>query len=131
MASSQRPIRTTCCLGSPWKQIACEEGTDRDGSAPLCWTCAHGIAPDEPHRVYLFQFAKLGVFKVGITHNRRDRRLFQHISESGDLISSAVVADRYAALAVRGVGLESDGGVATARHQPDRLPAGRFHRGMA
>ena len=23
----------------------------RDGTAPLYWTCPHGIRPDEPHRI--------------------------------------------------------------------------------
>lgn len=67
------------------------------GSAPLCWTCTHGIRPDEPHRVYLFHFPALGVFKVGLTHNRHDRRMFQHIAGGGTLVDSVVVYDREAA----------------------------------
>ena len=67
------------------------------GSSPLCWTCTHGIRPDEPHRVYLFHFPSLNVMKVGLTHNRHDRRLFQHMAEGGELIDTIVVADRESA----------------------------------
>ena len=67
------------------------------GSSPLCWTCTHGIRPDEPHRVYLFHFPALNVMKVGLTHNRHDRRLFQHMAEGGELIDTIVVADRESA----------------------------------
>jgi hypothetical protein len=66
----------------------------RLGSAPLCWTCTYGIRPDEPHRVYLFHFPALGVMKVGITHNRHDRRLFDHGMQGGILIDSVLVSDR-------------------------------------
>lgn len=68
-----------------------------DGSAPLCWTCTHGIRVDEPHRVYLFHFPVLGVYKVGITHNRHDVRLLQHQIEGGNLIETAVLPDRTSA----------------------------------
>jgi hypothetical protein len=64
------------------------------GSAALCWTCTHGIRPDEPHRVYLFHFPSLRVMKVGLTHDRHDRRFFQHIAEGGELVDSVVVPDR-------------------------------------
>lgn len=67
------------------------------GTAALCWTCTHGIRPDEPHRVYLVHFALLGVYKVGITHNRHDRRLLEHAIEGGRLIESLVLSDREAA----------------------------------
>lgn len=70
------------------------------GSAPLCWTCTHGIAKDEPHRVYLFRFPQLAVLKVGITHNRHDRRLIEHRIEGGVLLETAVVPDRESSLAV-------------------------------
>jgi hypothetical protein len=70
----------------------------RDGTAPLCWTCTHGIRWDEPHRVYLFRFPRLGVLKVGITHDRHDRRLVQHRVEGGELVQTVVVPDRRAAL---------------------------------
>jgi len=66
-------------------------------SAPLCWTCTHGIRPDEPHRVYLFHFPSLEVMKVGLTHDRHDRRLFQHMAEGGQLVDSVVVPDRESA----------------------------------
>ena len=66
----------------------------RLGSAPLCWTCTYGIRPDEPHRVYLFHFPALGVMKVGLTHNRHDRRLFDHGMQGGILIDSVLIPDR-------------------------------------
>ena len=69
----------------------------RTGSAPLCWTCTHGIRPDEPHRVYLVHFSSLKVMKVGLTHNRHDRRLFDHEIEGGRVIDTVVVPDREAA----------------------------------
>ena len=64
------------------------------GTARLCWTCTHGIRADEPHRVYLVRFQALGVLKVGLTHNRHDRRLFQHELEGGTVVESIVVPDR-------------------------------------
>ena len=67
------------------------------GTAPLCWTCTHGIRPDEPHRVYLVRFEGFGVLKVGLTHNRHDRRLAQHQLEGGIVVESIVVPDRAAA----------------------------------
>lgn len=67
------------------------------GSTPLCWTCTHGIRPDEPHRVYLFHFPSLRVMKVGLTHDRHDRRFFQHMAEGGQLVDSVVVPDRESA----------------------------------
>jgi hypothetical protein len=67
---------------------------------PACWTCTHGIRPDEPHRVYLFRFPVLGVPKIGITHNRHDSRLDDHMVNGGILIDSVVAPDRKAALAV-------------------------------
>ncbi len=69
----------------------------RRGKAPLCWTCTHGIRPDEPHRVYLVHFPALGVVKVGLTHDRHDRRLFQHMAEGGELVDTVVVPDRESA----------------------------------
>lgn len=70
------------------------------GTAPLCWTCTHGIRPDEPHRVYLVRFDALGVMKVGLTHNRHDRRLGQHELEGGTVVESIGVPDRAAARAL-------------------------------
>jgi hypothetical protein len=64
------------------------------GTARLCWTCTHGIRVDEPHRVYLVRFQALGVLKVGLTHNRHDRRLLQHELEGGTIVESIVVPDR-------------------------------------
>lgn len=71
-----------------------------DGTGPACWTCTHGIRPDEPHRVYLFRFPALGVLKIGITHNRHDARLIEHQINGGVLLQTAVVPDRDTALAV-------------------------------
>lgn len=72
----------------------------RDGTAPLCWTCTHGIRPDEPHRVYLVRFPALGVLKVGITHDRHDRRLIDHQLAGGHVVDTVRVPDRAAALRV-------------------------------
>lgn len=66
----------------------------RDGTAPLCWTCTHGIRPDEPHRVYLVHFPALAVMKVGLTHDRHDRRLLEHQLQGGDTLATVVVPDR-------------------------------------
>ncbi len=71
-----------------------------NGTAPLCWTCTHGIRPDEPHRVYLFHFPRLHVMKVGLTHNRHNRRFEQHELEGGVFLASVVVTDRAAARAL-------------------------------
>ena len=68
----------------------------RTGSAPLCWTCTHGIRPDEPHRVYLFHPA-LKVMKIGLTHNRHDRRLLDHALSGGTVIDTVVVPNRESA----------------------------------
>lgn len=65
-----------------------------DGSAPLCWTCTHGIRPDEPHRVYLVRFPQLHVLKVGLTHARHDARLEAHRLEGGEVLATVVVPDR-------------------------------------
>jgi hypothetical protein len=69
----------------------------RTGSAPLCWTCTFGIRPDEPHRVYLIHFPTFGVMKVGITHNRHDRRLSDHEVEGGKVVDTVAVSDRESA----------------------------------
>ncbi len=71
-----------------------------NGTGPACWTCTHGIRPDEPHRVYLFRFPALGVLKIGITHNRHDSRLVEHQVNGGVILQTVVVPDRAAALAV-------------------------------
>jgi hypothetical protein len=84
------------------------------GTAPLCWACTHGIAPDEPHRVYLFRFAALGVMKVGLTHARHDRRLGEHTFEGGDLVEIVEVPDRAAARRLEAAVLQ--------RYRPWRTP---------
>ncbi len=66
----------------------------RDGTAPLCWTCTHGIRPDEPHRVYLVHFPELAVMKVGLTHDRHDRRLLDHALGGGRTVETVAVPDR-------------------------------------
>jgi len=35
--------------------------------------------------------------KVGLTHDRHDRRLFQHMAEGGQLVDSVLVPDRESA----------------------------------
>lgn len=74
-----------------------------EGSASLRWTCTYGIRPDEPHRIYLFHFADLRVFRVGITHSRHNGRLLQHQVSGGKLVESALVVDRSAALRIETV----------------------------
>jgi len=69
----------------------------RKGSAGECWTCKTGIRPDEPHRVYHFHFPSLGVMKIGITHNRDDRRLDEHAIQGGRVVATVVVPNRWAA----------------------------------
>jgi hypothetical protein len=70
-----------------------------NGTGPACWTCTHGIRPDEPHRLYLFRFPALGVLKVGITHARHDNRLMEHRVNGGELVQVVTVPDRDTALA--------------------------------
>ena len=70
----------------------------RSGTEAKCWTCITGIRPEEPHRVYLFHFPELRVNKIGITHNRDDRRILDHTFHGGVLVDSVVVSDREAAL---------------------------------
>jgi len=67
------------------------------GTAPACWTCRTGIGVNEPHRVYLFHFPALGVYKIGITHNRDAGRLVEHAIHGGELIDVVVVDSRHAA----------------------------------
>ena len=69
----------------------------RHGSAPLCWTCTYGIRPDEPHRVYLIHFPGLKVMKIGLTHNRHDRRLLDHALSGGRIVDTVLVPDRESA----------------------------------
>lgn len=69
----------------------------RDGTAPLCWTCTHGIRPDEQHRIYLVHFPALRAMKVGLTHARHDRRLLDHELAGGNVLATADVPDRAAA----------------------------------
>lgn len=89
------PQHTTCvACGSPRRVSYHELET---GTAPECWTCKTGIRVDEPHRVYLFHFPALGVMKIGITHNRDDRRLSEHAFAGGELLGTVVVSDREAA----------------------------------
>lgn len=68
-----------------------------DGTASLCWACTFGIRPNEPHRVYLIRVPRLGVYKVGLTHARHDRRLFDHELEGGIVVDTVTVTDRAAA----------------------------------
>ncbi len=58
------------------------------------------LDPNAPHRVYLFHFARLAAFKVGITHCRDDTRLAQHASCGGVLIDVIQTPNRSAALAI-------------------------------
>jgi hypothetical protein len=69
----------------------------RDGTAPLCWTCTHGIRPDEPHRIYLVHFPALRAMKVGLTHARHDRRLLDHELVGGHVLATVDMPDRAAA----------------------------------
>ena len=95
-----------------------------DGTGAACWTCTHGIRPDEPHRVYLFRFPTLGVLKVGITHNRHDRRLIEHQIQGGELIESVMVPDRRAALAVEAWVLATKAAWLRLDAGPDQFPQG-------
>lgn len=89
------PQRAVCLACQSERRVSYDQL--RAGTTPLCWTCTHGIRSDEPHRVYLFHFPNLGVMKVGLTHDRHDRRLWDHVTAGGKLISSVPVADREAA----------------------------------
>lgn len=86
-------------------------GTDRvvswsglGSGAPPCLRCdGRRLDPEAPHRVYLFEFPRLGkhgIFKVGITHCVDDRRLGQHASVGGRLLQVVTVANRAAAFAI-------------------------------
>jgi len=96
----------------------------RSGSAPLCWTCTYGIRPDEPHRVYLVHFPTLGVMKIGITHNRHDRRLFDHVTQGGELIDTVVVPDRESARRLERLLKARYGAWATDSVGPEEFPQG-------
>ena len=89
------PQRVRCTSCGVERRVSLDDL--KRGAAPLCWTCTHGIRPDEPHRVYLFHFPALRVMKVGLTHDRHDRRFFQHMAEGGQLVDSVVVPDRESA----------------------------------
>lgn len=68
-----------------------------EGTAPLCWSCTYGIRPEDPHRVYLVRFSEMSLWKVGLTHARHDRRLFQHQVEGGEIVQTVTVPNRAAA----------------------------------
>jgi len=87
------------CLGCGYLRHVTYTDT-LNGTGPACWTCTHGIRPDEPHRVYLFRFPALGALKIGITHNRHDRHLIEHSVNGGVLVATEVVPDRATALSV-------------------------------
>jgi hypothetical protein len=86
-------------------------GTDRvvswsalgSGAAPCLRCDGRRLDPEAPHRVYLFEFPRLGprgLYKVGITHCADDRRLAQHTSAGGRLLQVITVANRAAAFAI-------------------------------
>lgn len=54
--------------------------------------------PDAPHRVYLFHFARLEAFKVGVTHVANDSRLTAHRRAGGELRQIREVPNWRAAL---------------------------------
>jgi hypothetical protein len=89
------PVACVCMACGSERRVALDDL--RQGTAPLCWTCTHGIRADEPHRVYLFHFPALRVMKVGLTHNRHDRRLFDHVLNGGVVVDTVVVPDRESA----------------------------------
>lgn len=95
-----------------------------NGTGPACWSCTHGIRMDEPHRVYLFRFPALGVLKIGITHNRHDRRLFDHQANGGVLLETVVVPDRATALAIEDWVLTSRTAYLCPDVGPDDFPQG-------
>ncbi len=95
-----------------------------EGSAPLCWTCTHGIRADEPHRVYLVRFPTLGVFKVGLTHCRHPRRLEQHELGGGEVVQTIDVRDRAAARALERRVLEAYAPWRAASVGPADFPQG-------
>jgi len=95
-----------------------------DGTAPLCWTCTHGIRVDEPHRVYLILFDRLGVWKVGITHNRHDRRLLDHALQGGSIVETVLVSDRATARRVETYVKARCAGWRAANVGPEHFPQG-------
>lgn len=86
------PQAATCLTCGTRRNVALAQL--RDGTAPLCWTCTHGIRPDEPHRIYLIHFPPLRAMKVGLTHARHDRRLLDHELAGGHVVATADVPDR-------------------------------------
>lgn len=91
-------VKQTCVCQKCGSERRVSYNDLKQGTAPLCWTCTHGIRRDEPHRVYLVHFPDLGVYKVGITHNRHDRRLQDHLAARCQILETIVVPDRRAAL---------------------------------
>lgn len=96
--------------------------------APPCIRCdGRRLDPDAPHRVYLFEFPRLGprgVYKVGITHCVDDRRLAQHMKVGGRLLQVVEVADRAAAFAIEATVLRRFQPQAPALVSPSDLPYG-------
>lgn len=71
------------------------------GETP-CIRCCGGIDPEAEHRVYIFHFPTLGVYKVGIANNE-DRpydRIRAHESRGGTLVALELAPNRIAARAV-------------------------------
>ena len=111
------------CLGcGQLRHVSYRDAADGTGAA--CWTCTHGIRPDEPHRAYLFRFPAIGVLKVGITHNRHDRRLIEHQIQGGELVESVVVPNRRAALAVEAWVLATKAAWLRRDAGPEHFPQG-------
>lgn len=48
----------------------------------------------QTRRTYLVHFPDLAVMKVGLTHDRHDRRLLEHQLQGGDTLATVVVPDR-------------------------------------
>ena len=114
------PAKCLSC-GQP-RHISYREAAD--GSGPSCWTCTHGIRSDEPHRVYLFRFPALGVLKIGITHNRHDRRLVEHQVQGGHLVETILVPDRHSALALEAWVLRKKAALLRRSVGPAHFPQG-------
>lgn len=97
-------------------------------SSPPCLRCdGRRLDPEAPHRVYLFEFPRLGahgVYKVGITHCVDDRRLAQQTAAGGRLLQVVDVADRASAFAIEASVLMKFQAVAPVSVAPADLPYG-------
>lgn len=94
------------------------------GGAPPCLSCdGRRLDPNAEHRVYLFEFPQLHVYKVGITHTADDNRLSAHHRAGGTLMDIITVPNRSVAFLVERLVLDA------FRTYPAEVTASLFPQG--